>query len=196
MESMNVLVPLMTIAFLAPYAAAQSNTNSACTGPMLRSFGSCIGFLTTGSNASSPTSACCNSLRDLMSNGQDCLCLIVSGGVPFQVPVNRSLAISLPKACRQSGVPIECKATASPVPAPEPRNSNPGAPNRLSPPSIPQVPFIPQPSPSSRMTPQGDLVPTLTPPGMRPTLSAAQPSPSVFPSLLVVMMGGLSIYLC
>ncbi|XP_047952300.1 non-specific lipid transfer protein GPI-anchored 21-like isoform X2 [Salvia hispanica] len=142
MESMIVLGNLIIIAFLAPYAAAQSNTNTntTCTGPMLRSFGSCIGYLTTRSNASSPTSACCNSLRDLMSNGQDCLCQIVTGGVPFQVPINRTLAISLPKACNQSGVPIECRATASPVPAPAPRNSNPSAPNNRSPPpSIPQA---------------------------------------------------------
>ncbi|XP_057783401.1 non-specific lipid transfer protein GPI-anchored 21-like isoform X1 [Salvia miltiorrhiza] len=210
---MNLMAVMMIAASLvAPYAAAQSNTNTnaICTGPMLRSFGSCIGFLSTGSNASSPTSACCNSLRDLMSNGQDCLCLIVTGGVPFQVPINRSLAISLPKACRQSGVPVECKATASPVPAPEPRSSTPGAPDTnpgLSPPSIPQVPFIPQPltPPSSGrdggvtppQTPQGGLVPTLTPPGMRPTLSAAQPSPILFPSLLVaILMAVFQVYFC
>ncbi|KAL1561767.1 non-specific lipid transfer protein GPI-anchored 21-like [Salvia divinorum] len=224
MESINLFLPLATamviLASLSPYAAAQSNTNTntnaICTGPMLRSFGSCIGFLAGGSGgSSSPTSACCNSLRDLMSNGQDCLCLIVTGGVPFQVPINRSLAISLPKACKQSGVPIECKATASPVPAPEPRNSSPGAPNSnpgLSPPSIPQVPFIPQPltPPSSGgggdgdgdggmappEMPQGDLVPTLTPPGMRPTLSAAQPSRSVLPSLVGVTMGVFLVFFC
>ncbi|XP_042026759.1 uncharacterized protein LOC121773903 [Salvia splendens] len=44
-----------------------------------------------------------------MSNGQDCLCLIVTGGVPFQVPINPTLAISLPKACNQSGVPLNAK---------------------------------------------------------------------------------------
>ncbi|KAG6393093.1 hypothetical protein SASPL_147323 [Salvia splendens] len=101
-----------------------------------------------------------------MSNGQDCLCLIVTG------------------------------ATASPVPAPAPRNSNPAAPNRSPPPSIPQVPFNPQPSTPPPQTPQSDLVPTLTPPGMRPTLSAAPPSPSVFPSLPVAMMGVFLIYFC
>ena len=73
------------------------------------------------------------------------------------------------------------------------------------------VPFIPQPltPPSSGgsggggdgddgmtqpETPQGDLVPTLTPPGMRPTLSAAQPASSVLPSLLGVTMGVFLIF--
>ncbi|PIN01686.1 hypothetical protein CDL12_25807 [Handroanthus impetiginosus] len=169
---------------------------------MIRSFSPCISFLASGSNISSPSSGCCNSLRDLMSNGQDCLCLFVTGGVPLQVPINQSLAISLPRACRMSGVPVECKATASPVPAPDPGNSGQNGPG-LSPPSF-GVPFLPRPltppsPPESGLTPpnggltppDGDLVPTLTPPGMRPTLnpSAAVQSHSVFPSLLVVVLG-------
>lgn len=118
MANIHLAAALTIIVALAPNVVGQSNsnsndsntnTNAICTGPMIRSFGSCIGYLGSGSNSSSPTSACCNSLRDLMSNGQDCLCLIVTGGVPFQVPINRNLAISLPKACKQSGVPIECR---------------------------------------------------------------------------------------
>lgn len=106
------MVPVfMTLMMIVGNVYGQSS--SVCTGPMMRSFNSCISFLAGGSNASSPTAACCRSLRDLMSNGQDCLCLIVTGGVPFQVPINRSLAISLPKACRQSGVPVQCKGTIS-----------------------------------------------------------------------------------
>lgn len=69
------------------------------------------------------------------------------------------------------------------------------------------VPFNPQPftppsrSPDSGMTrpqtPEGDLVPTLTPPGMRPTLSAAaQPSQTVLSSLLVAMMGVFLLKYC
>ncbi|KAI3469596.1 hypothetical protein Pfo_026259 [Paulownia fortunei] len=175
-------------------------SSTICTGAMIRSFSPCINFLTSGSNASSPTADCCNSLRSLMSNGQDCMCLIVTGGVPFQVPLNQTLAISLPRACRMSGVPIECKATASPVPAPDPQNPGESGPNmspRLSPPS-PRAPFFPQYSPPSLapegdmtppLAPEGDIVPTLTPPGMRPTLtpSAAHPSHSALPSLLAVL---------
>ncbi|KAK6146054.1 hypothetical protein DH2020_019923 [Rehmannia glutinosa] len=199
---------VMMIIVVGPTVAdGQSSSNTVCTGAMMRGFTSCIGFLASGSNVSRPSSACCSSLRDLMSNGQDCLCLIVTGGVPFEVPINRNLAISLPRACRMSGVPIECKATASPVPAPDPETPSPpsqGGPSiypGLSPPS-PRAPFVPQPftppsstTPGGGMTPPlvpgGDVVPTLTPPGMRPTLtpSAAQSCQSSLPSLIVASMG-------
>ncbi|CAA2998376.1 Hypothetical predicted protein [Olea europaea subsp. europaea] len=186
-------------------------TSRACTGAMLSSFGNCIGFLASRSNASSPTSDCCSSLKSLMSNGQDCLCLIVTGGVPFQVPINRTLAISLPRACRMSGVPVECKATSTPIPAPGPINrgergsnmSPRSSPARPTAPTFP-LPFTPPQPPASGLTPplppegdmtppapEGDIVPTLTPPGMRPTLtpSAAQPANSLSPSLLVAALG-------
>ncbi|KAK4482863.1 hypothetical protein RD792_010036 [Penstemon davidsonii] len=173
-----------------------------CTGAMMRSFSPCISYLTSGSNSSSsPTSNCCNSLKDLMSNGQDCLCLIVTGGSALQVPINRTLAMSLPRACNMSGVPIEYKATSSPVPAPVPGGPGPGGSN-TSPgsfPSPPRGPFTPPSStPGGDTTtpeaPEGDIVPTLTPPGMRPVLTpsaAAQTSHmSVFPSLLLVAVLG------
>ncbi|KAL3634529.1 hypothetical protein CASFOL_021583 [Castilleja foliolosa] len=188
------LVTALIVITIARFADGQ--TSSACSGAMISSFGSCIGFLTSGSNLSRPSSDCCNSLRDLMSNGQDCVCLIVTGGVPFKVPFNRDLAISLPRACRTSGVPIECKATARPVPTPGTPNqggpiTNPG----LSPPSS-TAPFTPLPfTPPSSSIPGGEeLVPTLTPPGMRPTLtpSAAHESShrtSTFRSLLVALVG-------
>lgn len=104
-----VLLALTTALMIVVVPVHSQSSSSLCSGPMIRSFSSCIGYLSGGSSSSTPTSACCGSLKDLMSNGQDCLCLIVTGGVPFQVPINRNLALSLPKACKMSGVPIECK---------------------------------------------------------------------------------------
>ncbi|KAK4478103.1 hypothetical protein RD792_017368 [Penstemon davidsonii] len=150
-------------------------SSSLCTGPMMRIVTPCISFLASGSNVSSPSSDCCSSIKDLMSNGQDCLCLIVTGGAPFEVPINRTLAISLPRACRMSGVPIECKASAaSPIPSPDSRNQGQNGPNNLFPGLFPPPtgPFInPQPSPPS-FTPGGggrtpfvpDPVPEIAPP--------------------------------
>ncbi|KAL8026314.1 hypothetical protein ABFX02_14G018500 [Erythranthe guttata] len=201
------ILTVLAFAIIMVVEGQQSNSSSnMCTGPMIRSFSSCIGFLSGGSKSSSPTSACCRSLKDLMINGQDCLCLIVTGGVPFQIP-NRNLALSLPRACKMSGVPVECKATASPVPAPDPktpRQSGPSISPGLSPPS-PRAPFIPQPLTPPSPTPAGgggrtpfvppssDSIPTMTPPGMRPTLTtsaAKPPSHSVLPiSLLVAVLG-------
>jgi hypothetical protein len=39
------------------------------------------------------------------------LCLVVTGSVPFGVPINRTLAISLPRACNVPGVPVQCEGT-------------------------------------------------------------------------------------
>ncbi|GER32270.1 lipid-transfer protein [Striga asiatica] len=166
----SLVATLVVIVMAARPTIGQSS--SACTGPMISNFGPCVAFLASGSNLSRPSPDCCNSLRDLTSNGQDCLCLIVTGGVPFQVPLNRNLAISLPRACRMSGVPIECKATASPVPTPgTPGQGGPNTIPGLSPPN-PTGTFNPQPlTPPSLVPEGGDVIPTLTPPGMRPTLT-------------------------
>ncbi|GFP84058.1 hypothetical protein PHJA_000549400 [Phtheirospermum japonicum] len=180
----------ISVIFIVTPVNSQSST--ICTGAMISSFSPCMNFLTSSSNSSSPTQNCCGSLKSLMSNGQDCLCLIITGGVPFKVPINR--AMSLPRACKMSGVPIECKATASPVPPPDPRDPGDDGSNMppgLSPPS-PRAPFIPQPSPPSlapegdtipTLTPEGNTMPTLTPPGMRPTLTTSVANPSHYGAL-------------
>lgn len=83
---------------------------SPCTTSMISSFTPCVNYLTNSSGSgSSPTADCCNALRSLMSNGTDCLCQIVTGGVPFRLPINRTMAISLPRACNQPGVPVQCQ---------------------------------------------------------------------------------------
>lgn len=84
-----------------------------CTNTMITSFTPCLNYLTgsTGTGGS-PTGDCCGAVRSLMSTSMDCACLIVTGNVPFSLPINRTLAISLPKACRAAGVngvPVQCK---------------------------------------------------------------------------------------
>ncbi|XP_009791429.1 non-specific lipid transfer protein GPI-anchored 21 [Nicotiana sylvestris] len=143
---------------------------------MLRSFSPCINFTTTGGSNSSPTSECCRSLKCVMSNGTDCLCLIVTGNVPFRVPINRTLAVSLPKACNMAGVPPQCKASASPIPAPGPAALAPTKSPRSSqrpksPPSpSPEAANVPQP-----FTPFGPVADTT--PG-NPNTGLTPPSPT------------------
>lgn len=73
-------------------------------------FTPCMSFLTNSSaNGTSPTTECCSALKSLTSGGMDCLCLIVTASVPFKIPINRTLAISLPRACKMPGVPVQCK---------------------------------------------------------------------------------------
>ena len=98
----------IAIAFLLLFIPVHGQTNTSCTGLMLRSFAPCTNFITGGSGGS-PTADCCQSLKSLMSSGRDCLCLMFTGGVPLHVPINQTLAASLPRACNSDGVPIECK---------------------------------------------------------------------------------------
>ncbi|XP_073029995.1 non-specific lipid transfer protein GPI-anchored 20-like [Primulina eburnea] len=188
LKSFTFLVLAFVATLLIIIRPVYGQSRAICTGAMIRSFGPCINFLTGGSNASSPTPDCCSSLKNLVSNGQDCLCLIVTGGVPLQIPVNRTLAISLPRACKMSRVPVECKE--------KPSGSGPDLSPASSPPS-PRVPIIPQPVIPS-LAPESDLVPTLTPPGMRPTLvpSTAEMAHNVFSSLTAAALGVYFLKFC
>ncbi|KAM1042016.1 hypothetical protein FF1_031172 [Malus domestica] len=92
-----------------------------CTASMISSVTPCANYITgSTSNGGSPTAGCCSSLKSLMGTGMDCACLLITGGVPVQLPINRTLALSLPRACKMGGVPVQCKASGSPLPAPGP----------------------------------------------------------------------------
>ncbi|CAK9155299.1 unnamed protein product [Ilex paraguariensis] len=96
---------------------------------MITSFTPCLNYITgstSGNRVAAPTSDCCNSLRSLMSTSMDCTCLIVTGNVPVSLPFNANLAISLPQACSGS-VPLQCKASGVPLPAPGPVLFGPSA---------------------------------------------------------------------
>ncbi|PWA91824.1 bifunctional inhibitor/lipid-transfer protein/seed storage 2S albumin superfamily protein [Artemisia annua] len=187
--SSRCIVLALVVASCFVMVPVYSQINTACTSSMISSFTPCLNFLTnsTTNGATTPTSSCCGSLKSLMSNGTDCLCLIVTGNVPFQIPINRTLAISLPRACNMPGVPLQCKAPAAaplsptgpaafvPAQAPGSSSSVPGA---LSPTSTPETNTTPA------LTPESDTTPDLTPPstgvdsgiptnnaGSRPTLT-------------------------
>ncbi|CAN4091300.1 unnamed protein product [Withania somnifera] len=161
-------VPFLAIVLIIFGIKVSGQISTACSSAMLRSFSPCINFM-SNNGSGSPTSACCQSLKELMASGKDCLCLIVTGNVPFKVP-NRNVAISLPKACNKDGVPIECKvvtnsvfnfciacsATTLPAPGPaalvppgSPRFRNPRSPAAPS----PEEPFNPPLGPAGDTTP-------------------------------------------
>lgn len=84
-----------------------------CTGPMMTSFTPCMNFLTnSSSNGSSlPSEDCCSVVRTMMTNAMNCICLIVTGGFPFQMPMNPNVVMSLPSSCNMPGVALKCKGT-------------------------------------------------------------------------------------
>ncbi|CAK8573697.1 unnamed protein product [Lathyrus sativus] len=205
--------------FIAGPTCAQINTP--CNPSTLSTlFTPCMSFLTNSSaNGTSPTTQCCTALKSLTSGGMDCLCLIVTASVPFKIPINRTLAVSLPRACKMPGVPVQCKASASPLPAPGPVALGPSP----SPASTPSglSGFTPTPSPqassdlpsptSSPLAPQQNTkVPLLNPPS--PSVDSGTPSTSttgsgrtsltpssavasynVSPSVLLITLGFVAI---
>ncbi|CAI0465905.1 unnamed protein product [Linum tenue] len=151
---------------------AHGQITTSCSSTAIAALAPCMSFLTNSSGTgSSPTAGCCDTLKNLTGTSLDCMCLVVTGSVPFQIPINRTLAISLPRACNMPGVPLQCKAAGAPVPAP-------GS-------VVPETP-----SPES-----GTTTPDLTPPssttGSTPTIntSAAAASYSFSPSLVVLAVG-------
>ncbi|KAK4757668.1 hypothetical protein SAY87_018969 [Trapa incisa] len=111
-----LVLVVVSVMISASFPVSNGQVMTSCTASMISSFTPCINFVTNSSpngTAPSPTSECCNSFKSLMGDGMDCMCLIITGNVPFQVPINRSLAVSLPRACKMTGVPIQCKGTIS-----------------------------------------------------------------------------------
>ncbi|CAN4116518.1 unnamed protein product [Withania somnifera] len=152
---------------------------SPCTATMLTSFTPCLNFLANGNGTATPSAGCCNALRTMMGNGSACLCVIATGGIPFQIPISPNATMSLPQACNMARVPLQCKASTPPAAAPGPAGTE--APS-ASPTSAPS----PSPSPkgttdfkpmSPALAPQADVVPTVTPPSPSATNSGRRQNP-------------------
>ncbi|TKY52643.1 Non-specific lipid transfer protein GPI-anchored 2 [Spatholobus suberectus] len=92
-----------------------------CTTSMINTITPCANFITgSTNNGLTPSATCCDSFLSLISTSMDCACLLVSANVPFQLPINRVLALFLPQACNVNEMPAMCKASGSPLPAPGP----------------------------------------------------------------------------
>lgn len=119
MEGFKALQSIAISAFILILISSIKSVNgqisTPCTFSMITNFTPCLNFITGSSNngSSSPTRGCCSSLKSLMSSGMDCACLLISANVPFQLPINRTLAAFLPRACNLNGLSIQCKCTVS-----------------------------------------------------------------------------------
>lgn len=114
---LTTTIRLLAAAALLALASGQQQPAAAasCTASLLTSFTPCFSFLTSsnGSSGSPPTRECCRSLAALVDAGTGCACLVLTGAVPLPlgVPVNRTLAVSLPRACDSTSVPLQCRGT-------------------------------------------------------------------------------------
>ncbi|KAL7210174.1 hypothetical protein ACSBR1_031689 [Camellia fascicularis] len=191
-------LPFLAIALAVLTITVHGQVQSPCTASMLSTFTSCMNFITNSTaNGTTPTPACCNSLKSLMSNGTGCLCLIATGSVPFQIPINRTLAISLPRACNMPGVPLKCNCPIAFSPT-----VSPGAPSLSPTGSTVPTPVSPALAPgtdtTSDLTPSPPTVASDAPTsnsGIRPvvTPSAAGPSHSFSLSLLMALFGAMAL---
>ncbi|CAL0311361.1 unnamed protein product [Lupinus luteus] len=185
--------------FIAAPAYAQISTP--CNASVLNTlFTPCSSFLTNSmaNGATSPTAECCSSIKSITSGGMDCLCLAVTANIPFKIPINRTLAISLPRACKLPGVPVQCKSSGSPIPAPGPASVGPSV-SPVSAPSLSPEGFSVLPSPvTPSLAPQSSTAaPPLSTPSSTTTRSgrsdltpaSAKTSYSLIPSVALIVLG-------
>ncbi|KAF5177209.1 Bifunctional inhibitor/lipid-transfer protein/seed storage 2S albumin superfamily protein [Thalictrum thalictroides] len=197
--SFGQVTVVSALALVVLFLPAYGQINTPCTTSMVNSFAPCLNFITNG-NSTSPTVPCCSSLKSLTSASADCACNILTGNVPFQIPINRTLAVALPQACNSSSMPLQCKVGGlAPAPAPAPASFGPSplpsatsptpeassVPGSVSPaaePDTPSTTLTPGSSPSGTTSP--DVRPTVTPPN-----SAASFSTISLSSALVSLIG-------
>ncbi|CAK9154405.1 unnamed protein product [Ilex paraguariensis] len=202
------LVPALAVALMIQVMPVYGQTRIPCMASLVTSFTPCMNLLTNSTyNGISPTADCCNSLRSLMGNGMDCLCLLVTANAPWQIPINRTVAMSLPRACNLPGVPVQCEAMSAPIPAP--------GPEAFGPIMSPTASAFPNPADSTdtepmspTLAPEADTTPDLSPPpstfnsqfptensGIRPDLtsSAANPSHKFSPSVLLAAVAAFAL---
>ncbi|KAK7357457.1 hypothetical protein VNO80_16743 [Phaseolus coccineus] len=175
-QSLSLTAVVLAVALLM-VAPSHAQITTPCNASIVGTFFTpCMNFLTNSSaSGTSPTTECCTALKSLTSGGMECMCLIVTGSVPFRIPVNRTLAISLPRACNMPGVPLQCKASGSPLPAPGPVSLGPSP--SPSPASVSSG-FSPTPSPQGSTVLPSPTSPSLAPQSDTPSSLLTPPSPS------------------
>ncbi|KAF3324337.1 non-specific lipid transfer protein GPI-anchored 2-like protein [Carex littledalei] len=157
---------LLAIVLILSVQPIYGQVAQSCTSSLISTFTPCFNYITGSTNGGgSPTTGCCQALSALIITGTDCACLILTGNVPLgsSLPINRTLAISLPKACKStnsSSVPLKCRDTATPLPGPGPVAYAPGLP------------------PLSAAPPESDSTPLGLTPSFSPVPESTSPAPS------------------
>ncbi|KAF3436271.1 hypothetical protein FNV43_RR23363 [Rhamnella rubrinervis] len=137
------LLGVVVVVVLVGEAAAQSSCTTAIT-----NLSPCLNYITGSS--STPSSSCCSQLSNVVQSSPQCLCSLLNGGAAsLGIPVNQTLALSLPGACKVRTPPItQCQAangpaaseapTASPSP---PASSSAESPEAAITPSASDIPL-------------------------------------------------------
>ncbi|CAH8357527.1 unnamed protein product [Eruca vesicaria subsp. sativa] len=176
MEGITLIVVMMSSLMLG--GKGQQIISTPCTSSMISTFTPCLNFITGSSGGSvTPTAGCCDSLKSLTSTGMNCACLILTANVPLPTGfINRTLSLTLPRACKMSGVPVQCQAAGTPLPAPGPIPfllASPPPMSAFSPGSSKAAATAPGPRPGAPL--DGPIDPATTP-GIWPVVQPLQPT--------------------
>ncbi|XP_009399346.2 non-specific lipid transfer protein GPI-anchored 20 [Musa acuminata AAA Group] len=151
---------VLLLAAVVAVRVVSGQITTACTAALISSFTPCLNYITGSTNGGgSPTEDCCKALGAVVGSSKDCACLILTGNVPFSLPINRTLSISLPKMCDSMSVPLECTGTSATLPTP----GSPVANEPSLPPLPPFLPAPPPPPPQVALPPAASPVSTGTP---------------------------------
>lgn len=97
---MGLVLVLVIVGMLYSGAMAQSGCSNAIT-----SLASCLNYVT--GNSTTPSSTCCSQLANVVQSSPQCLCsLLNNSGSSQGITINRTLALSLPGACKVQTPPI------------------------------------------------------------------------------------------
>ncbi|EAZ28887.1 hypothetical protein OsJ_12927 [Oryza sativa Japonica Group] len=115
---------LVVVVLAVVVSPASGQVATSCTASLITTFTPCLNFVTGSTNGGgSPTQQCCGSLAEMVRSSADCACLILTGNVPFSLPINRNLAISLTKLCNSMSVPLQCRAPSPPETSVQPNSA-------------------------------------------------------------------------
>ncbi|KAK8459001.1 hypothetical protein SEVIR_2G054400v4 [Setaria viridis] len=161
LRALRLLAMAMAVVALASPAPVSGQVVAGplqCTASLISSFTPCLNFIIN--STASPTADCCRSLGALMKASTGCACLILTGSVPLGVPVNRTMAVTLPRACNNASVPLQCRdaTTSAQSPAPGPVADAPAPSLAPLPPAAPVV----EPTATAPVS-QGQTRPTVVP---------------------------------
>ncbi|CAB4321986.1 unnamed protein product [Prunus armeniaca] len=112
-KGIEMALALVLGSMLLGGAMAQSGCTTA-----LASLAPCLSYVT--GNSSNPSSSCCSQLSNVVQSSPQCLCsLINGGGSSLGITINRTLALSLPSACKVQTPPAsQCQGANGPTRSP------------------------------------------------------------------------------
>ncbi|XP_008235392.1 PREDICTED: non-specific lipid-transfer protein-like protein At2g13820 isoform X2 [Prunus mume] len=128
-KGIEMALALVLGSMLLGGAMAQSGCTTA-----LASLAPCLSYVT--GNSSNPSSSCCSQLSNVVQSSPQCLCsLLNGGGSSLGITINRTLALSLPSACKVQTPPVsQCQGTNGPTTSPStPPSSSSADPSNQTP---------------------------------------------------------------